>query len=72
MKQIVVDDQVTSYYITRNGLGYNSKTNNWLKGQVSNSGYLNYNLSITPNNKKRLYAHRLVAQYYLNNGGKDS
>lgn len=67
MKQIIVDGQVTSYYILENGDCYNSKTDNFLKGQISNSGYRNYNLCITPNYKKRLYAHRLVAQYYLNN-----
>lgn len=68
MKQIIVDGQVTNYYILENGDCYNSKTNSFLKGQISNSGYRNYNLSITPNYKKRLYAHRLVAQFFLNDG----
>ena len=68
MKQIIVDNQVTSYFINETGKCFNSKTNKYLKGQISNSGYLNYNLSITPQYKKRLYAHRLVAQYFLNNG----
>lgn len=68
MKQIIVDNQVTSYFIDETGKCFNSKTNKYLKGQISNSGYLNYNLSITPKYKKRLYAHRLVAQYFLNNG----
>lgn len=67
MKQIIVDNQVTNYYIDEDGKCFNQKTNKYLKGQLSNSGYWNYNLSITPNNKKRLYAHRLVAQYYINN-----
>ena len=68
MKQIIVDNQVTPYYITDEGKCFNSKTNRYLKGQLSNSGYLNYNISITPSNKKRLYAHRLVAQFFLNDG----
>lgn len=68
MKQIIVDNQVTSYFIDETGKCFNSKTNKYLKGQISNSGYLNYNLSITPQYKKRLYAHRLVAQYFLNSG----
>lgn len=68
MKQIIVDNQVTSYYITKEGKCFNSKTGKFLKGQYSNSGYLNYNLSLTPNCKKRFYAHRLVAQFYLNQG----
>ena len=68
MKQIIVDNQVTPYYITDKGKCFNSKTNKYLKGQISNSGYLNYMISITPSNKKRLYAHRLVAQFFLNDG----
>ena len=68
MKQIIVDNQVTSYYISEDGKCYNKKTDRYLKGQYSNSGYLNYNLSVFPDKKKRLYAHRLVAKYYLNNG----
>lgn len=69
MKQIIVDDKVTSYYISENGKCFNSKTGKFLKGQFSNSGYLNYNLSLN-GYKKRFYAHRLVAQYFLNNGKK--
>lgn len=42
MKQIIVDNQVTPYYITDKGKCFNSKTNKYLKGQFSNSGYLNY------------------------------
>lgn len=67
MKQIIVDGYETNYYITENGDCYNIKTGKYLKGQISNSGYLNYNLSLTPNNKKRYYAHRLVALMFLDN-----
>ena len=67
MKQIVVDGIKTQYYITENGECYNSKRENFLKGQISNSGYLNYNLTFPDGQKRRLYAHRLVAQAYIFN-----
>lgn len=34
MKQIIVDNQVTPYYITDEGRCFNSKTNKYLKGQI--------------------------------------
>jgi len=49
MKQIIVDNLVTHYFIDEEGNCFNSKTNNWLKGQISNSGYLSYNLSLSSN-----------------------
>lgn len=35
MKQIIVDNQVTPYYITDEGKCFNSKTNKYLKGHIS-------------------------------------
>lgn len=67
MKQIIVDNQFTPYYISEKGECFNSKTNRFLKGQYSNSGYLNFYLTLSTG-KKRLYSHRLVAQYFLNDG----
>lgn len=67
MKQIIVDNQVTQYSITENGKCYNNNTGKYLKGQISNSGYLNYNLTLPDGTKKRLYAHRLVAIAYIPN-----
>jgi hypothetical protein len=32
MKQIIVDNYVTNYYITKDGKCYNSKTGKYLKG----------------------------------------
>lgn len=61
MKQIIVDEIKTQYYITENGECYNANRKNYLKGQISNSGYLNYNLTFPDGSKRRLYAHRLVA-----------
>ena len=67
MKQIIVDDQVTNYFITENGECFNKHSGKFLKGQISNSGYLNYNLTLPTGVKRRLYAHRLVAEAYLEN-----
>ena len=58
------NEQITTYYITTEGKLFNSKTNQWLKGQVAKNGYLTYNISID-GEKKRLYAHRMVAETYL-------
>lgn len=66
MKQIVVNNISTWYYITEDGKCYNSKTNNYLRGQVNcRNGYLSYNIILPDGSKKRLYAHRLVAENYL-------
>lgn len=65
MKQIIVDNLVTTYYISENGDCFNEKTGKMLKGQISNSGYLNFNLTLPDGRKKRLYAHRLVATAYI-------
>lgn len=67
MKQIIVDNQVTQYSITEDGQCYNNRTELFLKGQISNSGYLNYNLTLPDGTKKRKYAHRLVAIAYIPN-----
>lgn len=67
MKQIIVDDMVTNYFIDEEGNCYNGVRGNYLKGQISNSGYLSYNLSLPNGKKKRLYAHRLTATAYIPN-----
>ena len=68
MKQIIVDNISTAYYITSDGKCYNSNTGNYLKGQVNNkNGYLSYNLTLPDGRKKRCYAHRLVATAYIEN-----
>ena len=67
MKQIIVDNYATNYYISEDGKCFNQKTGKFLQGQISNSGYLNYNLTLAPDVKKRFYAHRLVAQMYIPN-----
>lgn len=71
MKQIIVDNIETTYYITEDGKCYNSLTNNWLKGQINyKNGYLSYTIKVA-DKKKRLYAHRLVAIAYIPNHSTD-
>lgn len=53
MKQIIIEDQVTPYYISDNGDCYNSKTGKYLKGQIMWHGYKIYNLSLTSQDKRR-------------------
>ena len=68
MKQIIVDNISTAYYITNDGKCYNSNTGNYLKGQINHkNGYLSYNLTLPDGRKKRCYAHRLVAIAYIEN-----
>lgn len=66
MKQIIVDNISTAYYITKDGKCYNSNTDKYLKGQVNyKNGYLSYNITLPNGKKKRCYAHRLVAIAFL-------
>ena len=65
MKQIIVNNIRTTYYITEEGRCFNEKTNKFLKGQIMKNGYLSYQITLPSGEKKRLYAHRLVAQAFL-------
>lgn len=66
MKQIIINNIRTSYYITEEGQCYNSNTGKYLKGQENvKNGYFSYNLTMPNGDKKRCYAHRLVAEAYL-------
>ncbi len=65
MKQIIVDNISTAYYITEDGKCYNLNTGKFLMGQVGKNGYFSYNLTLPDGSKKRCYAHRLVAFAYL-------
>ncbi len=68
MKQIIINNISTSYYITEDGKCYNMNTNKYLKGQENyKNHYVTYNLTLSSGQKKRCYAHRLVAQAYLIN-----
>lgn len=68
MKQIVIDNIRTSYYITEDGKCYNSNTGKYLKGQENcKNGYFSYNLTMPDGSKKRCLAHRLVALAFIPN-----
>ena len=68
MKQIILNGNIsTSYFITEDGKCYNSNTGKYLLGQIGKNGYLSYNLTLPNGNKKRYYAHRLVAIAYISN-----
>lgn len=71
MKQIIIDNICTSYYITENGKCFNSKTGKYLLGQVNcQHGYFSYSLTLPDGTKKRCSAHRLVANAYIPNNDK--
>lgn len=55
-----------NYFIYDNGDVLNSITNKILKGSIGENGYKYYRLS-KDNKKKMFYAHRLVAEYFLEN-----
>ena len=68
MKQIVINNIRTSYYITETGKCYNSNTGKYLKGQENiRNGYFSYSLTLPDGTKKRCAAHRLVAQAFIPN-----
>lgn len=55
-----------NYEIYDNGDVFNLKTNKMLKGSIGENGYKYYRLSKN-NVKKMFYAHRLVAEHFLEN-----
>lgn len=64
----------SDYLIYENGQLYSKKANRFLKGKIDNVGYQVYALAIgdkfSVNNKRKskmLYAHRLVAEYFIPN-----
>lgn len=67
--------QDNDYLVYSDGRVYSKKTNRFLSGKVDNVGYLTYGLAIgdnlSSNGKRKLskmvYAHRLVAQLFLDN-----
>lgn len=64
-KQIILNKQLTQYYINTEGKLRNSKNNTWYVGAV-NKGYKLYNLYFK-GKQYTLYAHKLVAQYFIPN-----
>lgn len=72
MKNIIINNISTSYYITEDGKCYNKNTGKFLKGQEnSKNHYISYNLTLPDGKKIRQYAHRLVAIAYIPNNDKE-
>lgn len=68
MKNIVIDNISTSYFITENGRCFNSNTGKFLKGQANvKNKYISFYLTLPNGKKKRFFAHRLVAIAYIPN-----
>lgn len=55
-----------NYYITEDGRLYSLYSKKFLKGQIMTNGYLRYTIS-KDNVTFRCYAHRLVAEYFIEN-----
>ena len=64
MFKIITD--YPNYTIDDQGQVYNHKTNKLLQGSIGENGYKYYRLSKN-GTKKMFYAHRLVAEYFLDN-----
>lgn len=56
----------SNYIIYPDGRLKNKNTDKFLVGQVGKNGYLSYNIR-TDKGKKRVYAHRLVAESFIPN-----
>lgn len=70
MKQIILNNISTNYFITENGKCYNNTTGKYLKGQIGGNGYLSFHLTLPSGKRKRVYAHRMVALNYIPNKDK--
>lgn len=61
----------SDYLIFDDGRLYSKKAKRFLKGKIDNVGYQVYSLaiknSVTGKNGKMMYAHRLVAEYFIEN-----
>lgn len=65
-KTIMINEQITEYLIFDDGRLFNKKTNHYLKGSISSTGYRTYQLTVKGKYYNML-AHRLVAEYFLDN-----
>ena len=64
-KQIIIDNELTTFWITNEGKLFNEKTNTWYKGSLD-GGYLKYDV-IWKKHRYTFRANRLVAEYFLSN-----
>lgn len=66
MKNIMINNISTSYYITEDGKCYNEDTGKFLTGKINKvNGYLFYRLKTSEGKGVRRYAHRLVAEAFV-------
>ncbi len=65
MKQIIINEELTTYYIEDTGRLMNKKTGHYYSGTIRN-GYLIYDLRWN-GSKYAKSAHRLVAEYFIDN-----
>lgn len=64
-RQIKLNNDLTYYYITKDGKLYNERTKRWYKGSLS-GGYHKYDL-VWNNKKYSRLTHRLVAEAFIPN-----
>ena len=65
-KTIIVNEKESCYLIYDDGRLFNKKTNHFLKGSITDSGYRRYQLTIDGKYYNYL-AHCLVAKYFIEN-----
>lgn len=65
MKQIIINEELTTYYIEETGRLMNKKTGHYYSGTIR-GGYLIYDLRWN-GSKYSKSAHRLVAEYFIDN-----
>lgn len=70
MKNVIINGQHTTYFITDDGRLFNETTQHWYKGS-NQGGYLKYDLTVNGKRCSKL-AHRLVAEAYLDQPEKDN
>lgn len=67
-KQIIINNQLTNFWIDTEGRVRNARTQTWYKGAL-NKGYRLYNIYFK-GSQYTLYAHKLVAEYFIPNPNK--
>lgn len=66
-KTVIIEGVKTTFIISEYGDLKNTKTGTLYKKNLTNSGYVNYNLSLGSKNRASRYAHRLVAELFVEN-----
>ena len=66
MKTLIINNEKTQYEVNQKGQIYNTKTKKFLKGHISNTGYISVRLTIN-GIKKGFSLHRLIAETFIPN-----